>query len=431
MSKLAINGGLKVRTELFPNQDTFDWHEYDAVTNVMYTGRLSNYRANWTKDFYGGPKIKELEKDWSDKFGSKYSIAVNSATSGLIAACGAIDLKPGDEVIVTPWSMTCSATVPMIFGALPVFADIEENYFCLDPKDVKKKITKKTKAIIVVSLFGQPYNQEINKIAKEYGLYVIEDAAQAPGAMYKNKYTGTLADIGIFSFNYGKHINSGEGGIITTDDEQLAMKCRLVMNHGESVQNDIANDENSRDDLLNNTIGFNFRMTELIAAVVIEQLKKFDNLLKKRMENVIYLDSILDKIDPINITNEGRWESYTNPAHTFYVLPYIWTNIKLHRDKYIEAVKAELMPRKDRDTEGVPIGCGYIKPIYLMPLFQARSHWALKEGSYYKGLCPVAEDLWKNKLFLTLLHAPNSTIEDMADVGEAFTKVWKNRDELL
>jgi len=430
MKQLAINGGPKIRTELFPSQDTFDWHEYNAVTDVMYSGRLSNYRANWTDDFYGGPKIKELEENWSHKFGSKYSIAVNSATSGLIAACGAIGLKPSDEVIVTPYSMTCSATVPLVFGALPVFADIEEDYFCLDPEDIKRKITKKTKAIIVVSLFGQPYNQEINKIAKEHGIYVIEDAAQAPGAMYKDKYTGTLANIGVFSFNYGKHINSGEGGIITTDNELLNFRCRLLANHGEAVINDLMNDEKQRTNGLKNIIGFNLRMTELTAAVVIEQLKKFDDLLEKRLKNVIHLDGILDEIDPINITNEGRWGTYTSPAHTFYALSYIWNNTKLHRDKYIEAVKAELMPRKDRDTEGVPIGCGYIKPIYLMPLFQARTHWALKEGSYYKGLCPVAEDLWKNKLFLTLLHAPNSTIGDMDDVGKAFVKVWENKNEL-
>jgi len=118
-------------------------------------------------------------------------------------------------------------------------------------------------------------------------------------------------------------------------------------------------------------------------------------------------------------------------CHTHYVLPYIWKDTKIHRDKYIEAVKAELMPRKDRDTEGVPIACGYIKPIYLMPLFQARRHWALKEGTYYKGMCPVAEDLWKNKLFLTLLHAPCSTQNDMDDVGKAFIKVQKNRNEIL
>jgi len=428
MKKLAINGGQKVRTELFPSQDTFDWHEYNAVTDVMYNGRLSNYRANWTEDFYGGPKIKELEKDWSNKFGSKFSIAINSATSGLIAACGAIGLQPGDEVIVTPYSMTCSATVPLIFGVLPVFADIEEDYFCLDPEDVKKKITKKTKAIIVVSLFGQPYNQEINNIAKEHGIYVIEDAAQAPGAMYKEKYTGTLADIGVFSFNYGKHINGGEGGIITTDDINLEMRCRLFMNHGEAVINDVLEYDRPRlnwEKCINHIVGFNFRMTELTAAVVIEQLKKFDDLLKQREENIQCLDSYMFDT-PIKFLPPKQ--DYT---HTHYVLPYVWDDTKLHRDKYIEAVKAELMPRKDRDTEGVPIGCGYIKPIYLMPLFQTRTHWALKKGFYYKGLCPVAEDLWKNKLFLTLLHAPCSTQNDMDDVGKAFVKVWENRNEIL
>jgi len=431
MSILAINGGPKIRTELFPSQNTFNNHEIAAAMNVISSGRLSHYRANWTSDFYGGPRIKQLEKDWSKKFGSKYSIAVNSATSGLIAACGAIGLQPGDEVIVTPWSMTCSATVPLIFGALPVFADIEEDYFCLDPEDIKRKITKKTKAIIVVSLFGQPYNQEINDVAKEHGLYVIEDAAQAPGAMYKDKYTGTLADIGVFSFNYGKHINSGEGGMITTDNIDLEIKCRLFMNHGEAVLNDISECDASTLNWgtgIQNLVGFNFRMTELTAAVVIEQLKKFDDLLEKRLKNVEYLDS-----DMLDIPSIKLGQTRLNCTHSYYVLPYIWIDTKLYRDKYIKAVKSELMPRKDRDTEGVPIGCGYIKPIYLMPLFQTGKHWALKNTSqkYKKGLCPVAEDLWENKLFLTLLHAPNSTIEDIGDVSRAFIKVWENKNEIL
>lgn len=426
MKKLAINGGRKVRTRLFPSQDTFDNNEYKAVIETMIDGRLSNYRANWTEDFYGGPRIKQLEKAWSEKFGSKYSIAVNSATSGLIAACGAIGLKPGDEVIVTPYSMTCSATVPMIFGAIPVFADVEPETFCLDPTSVRKCVTKKTKAIIVVSLFGQPYDKEIDRIAKEYGIYVIEDAAQAPGAMRGDgKFTGNLGDIGIFSFNYGKHMNSGEGGMITTNDNELAIRCRLYMNHGEAVINDMKKEYFKNP--ITNIVGFNFRMTELTATVVIEQLKKFDDLLQQRMNNVLYLNNLLANLYSTIIVPSQRYET----TNTFYVLPYIWTDTKLHRDKYIEAVKAELMPRKDRDTEGVPIGCGYIKPIYLMPLFQNRQHWALKEGSYYKGLCPVAEDLWKNKLFLTLLHSPNSDTKDMEDVGHAFQKVYEYKEELI
>lgn len=428
--KLAINGGPKVRTKLFPSQDTFGKEEYIAVMETMFNGRLSNYRANWTKDFYGGPNVRQLERDWSNKFGSKHSIAVNSATSGLIAACGAIGLKPGDEVIVTPYSMTCSATAPLIFGATPIFADIEPEHFCLDPADVEQKITPRTKAIIVVSLFGQPYDPRINKIAKDHGLYIIEDAAQAPGAKYKENYTGTLANIGIFSFNYGKHMNAGEGGIITTNDEYLNMRCRLFMNNGDSVINDIANENGPFPQGYNDIVGYNFRMTELTAAVAIEQLKKFDDLLELRMANVLKLDEILHDIPAIH-------EPEPRPfcTHTYYVLPYIWKNDieTIHRDKYIEAVKAELMPRKDRDTEGVPIGCGYIKPIYLMPLFQSKAHWAFKQNVnwYGEGLCPVAEKLWKDELFLTLLHAPNSTIVAIQSVGDAFMKVWENRNELF
>ena len=288
MSKLAIFGGKPIRTKPFPSQNTMDENEINAVVKIMQEGRLSGYRANWGKEFWGGPAIQQLEEDWKKKFNVKHAIPCNSCTSGLQIACGAVGLTQGDEVIVSPYSMTCSATAPMIFGGVPVFADVEKDYYCIDPKSVEERITDKTKAIIAVSIFGQPYDPIINEIAKKHNLLVIEDAAQAIGSMYStdeywdgdeyliNQYAGTLGDIGVYSFNYGKHITCGEGGMIVTNDDELAMRCRLLMNHAEAVINSAA--------LLNaipitpyeNMVGFNMRMTELNAAIVSEQLKKFD-----------------------------------------------------------------------------------------------------------------------------------------------------------
>ena len=191
MSVLAINGGKKVREELFPAYKVIGDEEEKAVVEVLRSGILSKYLGCWDDDFYGGPRIRKLEEEWANYFGVKHAIAVNSATSALYCASGAIGLEEGDEVIVTPYSMSASATAPLIYNAVPVFADIEEDYFCLDCNSIEERIKDKTKAIIIVNLFGQPYDADrINSIAIKYGLKIIEDNAQGPGARYKEKFTG-------------------------------------------------------------------------------------------------------------------------------------------------------------------------------------------------------------------------------------------------
>lgn len=478
MANLAIRGGQKIRTRLFPDQNTMDDNEIQAVVDVMKRGRLSGYRGNWSPEFMGGPSVQLLEKEWQIKFGSASAIAVNSATSGLHITCGAIGLKPGDEVIVSPYSMSCSATAPMIYGAIPIFADIEKDYFCLDPKSVEERITKRTKAIIVVSLFGQPYSWEINRVARKHNLIVIEDAAQALGALFcqpeglyipdkcpkcgqkgaiqylkdiaawqkitakeipdnmygcgacgetwiefstshQSKFAGTLGDIGIYSFNYGKHITCGEGGMIVTNNPNLAFRCQLLRNHAEAVIKEMDN----RRWIDESMVGFNMRMTELQAVIVSQQLRKFDVLQQQRIKNVIFLNTYLSEIPPIEIRKVR-----INCTHTYYVLPFLWNSEfseGISRDIFIEAVKAELTERYGREGEGIPIGCGYIQPLYLLPLFQSKNN-----ENYQKGSCPVCEDLSENRLFLTLYHSPNSTTDDMKDIVEAFHKVWNNRNEL-
>jgi dTDP-4-amino-4,6-dideoxygalactose transaminase len=453
MPKLAINGGPKIRTKPFPKQDNFDHREKEALNRVMDNGRLSGYRGAWCEQFYGGEEVKALESEFKAKFNSKYAIACNSATSGLQIACGAVGLAPGDEVIVTPWSMSCSATAPLLWNAVPVFADIEYDYYCLDADSIENKITDRTKAIIIVDLFGQPYNVErINAIAKKHNLMIIEDAAQAIGSYkkyypkdkiypgeYNVQYAGTFGDIGVYSFNYGKHITCGEGGIIVTDNEILAMRCRLIMNHAEAVINDmnLNNIDEILHDLNNNMLGFNMRMTELQACVARVQLEKFDNLLYKRLENIKYLHENLSGIYPIipPLTRMGY-------AHTYYVQSFKWCAAKadgIHRDRFIEAVKAELTPIENRMNEGVPLGCGYIKPLYLFPIFQNKMLYGgfsqpfkfeNEEHDYNKGICPITEQLWKHELFLHRFFAPPTTIEDLKDVVDAFNKVWEHREEI-
>lgn len=433
MKKLAINGGKKVRTELFPEYNTIGQEEQSAVEEVLRAGKLSRFLGVWHEDFYGGEEIKKLESEWAQYFNVKHAIAVNSATSGLYCAVGASGVGPGDEVIVSPYTMTASATAPLIYNAIPVFADIEEDYFCLDPNSIEDRITERTKAIIVVDIFGQPYDADkINDIAKKYNLIVIEDAAQAPGAKYKGKYAGTLGDIGVFSLNYHKHIHCGEGSLIVTDNDELADKIRLIRNHAEAVIE--AKGYNS----LVNMIGFNFRMTEMEATVAREQLKKLDRLLEKRIENVKYLCSKISKIPCLEI---GKVRE--NCEHAFYDLPIKFNEeiAGISRSKFVDAVAAELMPFKLREGEGVGIGAGYVKPLYLQPMYQNLIGYgdngcpfkcSLYKGTlnYEKGVCPVCEKMHYEELFSMEFMLPSMTHKDMDDVIEAFNKVWENREEL-
>jgi dTDP-4-amino-4,6-dideoxygalactose transaminase len=396
-------------------------------------GKLSRFLGCWHEDFFGGDEVRALEKEWAEKFGVKHAISVNSATSALYCAVGAAGIGPGDEVIVSPYTMTSSASAALVYNAIPVFADIEEDYYCLDADSIEMKITERTKAIIVVDIMGQTYDADrINAIAKKHNLIVIEDAAQAPGAMYKGKYAGTLGDMGIYSLNYHKHIHSGEGGIIVTNDDELAERLMLIRNHAEAVVEDkgVTN--------LVNMIGFNYRMTEIEATIAREQLRKLDDLLEKRLENVEYLSRRLSRIPCLEVP-KVREES----KHSFYVhaLKFNKTLAGISREKFIEAVKAELSFFEMRETEGVKIGCGYVKPLYLQPIFQKLIGYGDKgcpfkcphykgEVNYNKGLCPVCEDMHYEKVITHEFMVPSMTKGDMDDVVEAFMKVWNNIGEI-
>lgn len=433
MGILAINGGKKVRTKKFPAYRPIGVEEVKAAAKVVKSGILSRFLGVWHEDFYGGPEVRALEKAWAKYYKVKHAIAVNSATSALYAAVGAIGTEPGDEIIVSPYTMAASAIAPLIYGAIPVFADIEEDYFCLSPESIEKNITKRTKAIIVVDIFGLPYDKErINKIAKKHKLIVIEDNAQGPGATYKGKYAGTLGDIGIFSLNYHKNIHAGEGGMIVTNNDKFAERVQLIRNHAESVV-----EAKGVKDLVN-MVGFNFRMTEVEAAIVREQLKKLSPLHKKRIANVKYLTKKLSKIPCLE-------PAKTRPGctHAYYVHP-IKFNKKvagIHRNKFVDAVKAELTTITHRETEGVKVGSGYVKPLYLLPIFQKKIAFGSKgypwkmgtyksKVSYKKGLCPVVEKMHYDILLSHDMFHPFMKKRDLDDTVEAFKKVWDNRDEL-
>jgi dTDP-4-amino-4,6-dideoxygalactose transaminase len=428
MAILALKGGTPVRTKLFPAYNTIGEAEKSAVLRVLESGNLSQFLGAWHKDFFGGPSVQKLEHDWTKAFGSKYAISVNSNTSGLFAAIGACGIKAGDEVIVSPYTMSASALAPIIYGAVPVFADIDDLNYGLSSESIEKCITPRTKAIIVVHLFGNPAKMdEIMSIAHKYNLKVIEDCAQAPMALYKGKPVGTIGDIGVFSLNYHKHIHTGEGGILTTNNEKIAERIYLIRNHGENIV-----EPKGVQDVFN-THGFNFRMTEIEAAIGIEQLKKLPSLIEERLKNVEYFTNELKKI-----------KGFTAPfvelesKHVFYLhaLKFDKRIIGIDRNKFVDAVKAEIPSAILREDTPL-MGSGYVRPLYLQPLYQQRAtHCSFNcekykgQVNYNKGICPNAEKLHYEELITHEYIRPGMTKEDMMDVIIAIEKVSKNIDEL-
>lgn len=431
MSKLAIFGGEKVRKTKFPPYLPIGDEELEEVQEVFKSHIFSRFLGAWHDDFFGGPEVQALEKEWAEFFGVKHAISVNSATSALYCAVGAIGTEPFDEIIVSPYTMCASATAPLIYNAIPVFADVEADYFCLDVESIEQKITDRTRAIIVVDIFGQPYDAvRINELARKYNLKVIEDCAQAPYARLNGKFTGTLGDIGIYSLNYHKHIHSGEGGILVTDNDELADRLRLIRNHAEAVVEAKGNTN------LVNMIGFNYRMTEIEAAIARMQLKKLQRLVEVRRENISYLNERLADIPCLEVAKVR-----SGAEHSYYVhaLKFNAKIAEVHRNKFVDAVKAELMPIELRETEGIKLGCGYAKPLYLQPIFQKQIAYGSKgfpwnasgrKYDYSKGICPVTEDLHFNTLLSHEYMRPGMSKTDLDDVVTAFHKVWENVDEI-
>lgn len=428
MAKLAINGGNPIRTKLFPVYNTIGEEEKCAVMKVLDSGNLSQFLGAWHKDFYGGPTVQQFEKNWSEIFDVKYVISVNSNTSGLYTAVGACGVQPGDEVIVSPYTMTASALAPIIYGAVPVFADVDYDNFGLSPESIKKCISPRTKAILVVHILGNPAKMdEIMAIARQHNLLVIEDCAQSPMAMYKNQYVGTIGDIGIFSLNYHKHIHTGEGGVIVTNNENLAERCRLIRNHGENIVEPMG--------VINvfNTHGFNFRMTEIAAAIGIEQLKKAPGLIEQRIENAHYL---LNEISKIKGIVPPKIEKHSK--HVFYAQGFKFKKeiLGISRNAFINAVKAEIPSAVLREDTPL-LGTGYVKPLYLQPLYQQRAtpcafNCEKYKGtvSYSKGICPIAEKLHYEEFFSHEYMRPGMSKSDMDDVIAAFVKVYDNLSEI-
>ena len=423
LSKLALLGGHPIRRKPFPAYPVIGDEEKRAVMEVLDSGQLSTFSAS-RQGFLGGRKIQAFEAAFAEYHGVRHAIAVNSATSGLHAAVAACEIGPGDEVIVPPYTFTATATAVLHHNAIPVFVDVDPISFCLDPAKLEAAITPHTKAIIPVHLLGRPADMDpILFIAHRHHLKVIEDCAQAPGARYKGRLVGTIGDCGVFSFQETKNMATGEGGMVITNDADLAERARMVRNHGEAV---VAGEPRK---YLTSTIGWNYRMTEIEAAIGLVQLKKLDSLNGARHELAGYLLDALPAHPGLTYPTEPPLID-----HVYHVfgMGYDADCMGLPRARFIEAMIAE----------GIPVGPGYPRPLYHNPLFQDRQAYG-KQGcpftchlyggtvSYAKGLCPVAEDLCARSALWTFVVRPPATIQDMQDIVAAFQKVCEHSADLM
>lgn len=420
MSKLAILGGPKVRNTPFPFPPfpVLGKEEKSAAVTAIKKGVLSGFIGAPGDAFLGGEYVKEFEKRFSDYHKVKFAIAVNSATAALHCAMIAASVGAGDEVIVTPWSFSASAVAPLMVGAIPVFADIEDLSFGLDPKSVERKITKYTKAIIVVDLFGQPADlSPIVKIARKHKLTIIEDSAQAPLASYKGKLAGTIGDIGIFSFTASKQMTTGEGGMLITNNPIFAKRAQMARNHGEVMG--VVEDSKTMEGIL----GWNYRMTEVEAAIGIEQFKKLPEFIGQRRRNAEWLNSKLSAYPFISVPRplSGR-------THSYFIYAFKYDQKKalgVHRDLFVKALTAE----------GIPAVAGYVPPLYWNPVYRQKEFFGKRrypfsvhprEIDYGPGICPTVEKLHRDIIVNTLWAHPKLKRQDLDNIAEAFGKVSQN-----
>jgi perosamine synthetase len=422
-SGLALFGGPKTIDKAFKRYNPIGREEVEAAKRVVESGVLSQFLGCWDPDFYGGAEVQRFERACEAHFGVRHAVTVNSWTSGLIAAVGAIGIEPGDEVIVSPWTMCASATAILHWNAIPVFADIEPETFCLDPKSVEANITPYTKAIMAVDIFGHSADMDaLMAIARKHGLKVITDTAQAPGALYKGKFAGTLSHIGGYSLNYHKHIHTGEGGILVTDDDEFADRLRLIRNHAEAV----VGDKGVTD--LSNMIGYNFRLGEIECAIGSEQLKKLDALVKARQRAAERLSAGLQSLRGLRVP-------VTKPdcTHSYYVYSILLDTAELgvSRARILEALEAE----------GVAgLAAGYVN-VHLLPMYQKKIAYGSKgfpwssdicrrDVDYGKGICPVAERLHDSDYLGLALCMHEFPDQDIDMVVAAFHKVWTHLEHL-
>jgi perosamine synthetase len=351
--------------------------EVEAVRRVFESGVLVQ-----------GERTRLFEEEFAEYIDAEHAVAVANGTLALDTALKAIEICPGDEVVTSAFSFIASSNCVLFQGAKPVFADIDPRSFNIDPSDAAEKITSKTKAIIPVHLFGQTAEMDaLKEIAEDHRIALVEDAAQAHGAEFKGRKAGGLGDMGCFSFYATKNMTTGEGGMITTNNSELARKARLIRNHGDTGKYHHV------------ILGYNYRMSEASAAVGSVQLRKLDKLNEKRRKNAEALTEGIEKIFGLTPPHVNH-----NVKHVFY--------------QYVVRVEEDYPMERDKLAEhlwgkGVDVAVHYPTPVYEQPLY--------RDLGYGKTVCPVAEDACRRVLSLPV--HPSVTEEDITYVLDILKEV--------
>lgn len=347
-------------------RQTIDEDDINAVVDVLKSDYLTT-----------GPKIAEFEQAVASYTGAKYAVAISNGTSALHAACFAAGIGQGDEVITTPLTFAASANCVLYCGGTPVFADVDPYTYNIDPEDIRKKITDKTKAIIAVHLAGQPCDMdEIHSIAQEHNLIVIEDGAHALGSVYKGKKVGCLSDMTTFSFHPVKPITTGEGGMIMTDNEELYKRLVLFRSHGITRDESMMTRNEGPWFYQQLDLGYNYRITDIQCALGCSQMRKLDKFLKRRRELAERYNNAFIECD--NIVTPYQLSDTQSGWHLYIV------QVKNHdRKQVFETLR----------DKGIGVNVHYI-PVYMHPYYQ--------EHGYKDVHCANAEEIYSHIISLPL-----------------------------
>jgi perosamine synthetase len=389
-----FNMGTKtIRGNYLPyGRQWIDEEDIQSVVNVLKGDYLTT-----------GPAVGEFEKAVASYVGAKYAVAFSNGTAALHGACFAAGIGEGDEVITTPMTFAASSNCVLYQGGKPVFADIDSKTYNIDPIKVEELINENTKAIIPVHFTGQPVAiDEIHKLAKKHNLVVIEDAAHALGATYKGEKIGSLSDMTMFSFHPVKHITSGEGGIITTNNEEYYQKLLQFRSHGITREPDKLIENHGPWYYEMQFLGFNYRMTDIQAALGTSQLKKIDKFVDLRKK---YISIYNEAFKEINEVQTPYQDQYGSSSWHLYI-------IRLDLDKLLGSRK-EIFEALLNENIGVNV---HYLPVHLLPYYS--------QLGYKRGICPNAENLYEEIITLPLF--PAMTEEDIMDVIAAVNKVINN-----
>jgi len=407
MASLAVRGGRPIRTEPFPVWPVWGDEEIDNLTQVIKGGQWGRLKGTVTSDF---------ERRFADLHQAKHGICINSGTTALQIALIAADVATGSEVICPAYTFIATASAIVDIGCVPIFVDVQPDTFNIDPRQIEAAITERTTAIMPVHFAGRPFDLDaVMEIATKRRLKVVEDAAQAWGAAWRDRPVGAIGDAGCFSFQSSKNITCGEGGIILTNDDQVAKFAKAHHNCGRSEVGQWYE---------HYYYGGNYRMTELQAAVLHAQLNRYEELHRIRLENLDYLNQELAQIPGITICSPD--DRITNHACHLFVFRYI-------KSHFADAPRASFLDALRK--EGIPASPGYSLPLYQQPVFREKSFGPRGRKvdldiDYSKFHCPVTEKLCFEEAIWFTQNMLLGTKEDMDQIIAAIEKISKHADEL-